>query len=271
MRKILVVLSSLAIALAPAALMAQADAGGKYTVTFKVTKTNITQGQKVTLSGKVSPKAAGKTIKFQALLGSEGDETWTTVRTVKIKSNGKYSKKVTPFTGVYKWRAYKPAGSGHASGKSKAVTIKTYAWFRMANADQTELFISSGAQWLGRYGPIQVAGKTVNRYFATNQLAGDTTQWYTQNNCKRIRADVGLYDVSAQAAVGRFRIFANAKQIVSTRVPYGTSIAIDKTFSPKATGTIKFTGAVEGETQGVTAIVAANPRVLCTGINPDIS
>lgn len=268
MRKTLTLLVAMAVALLPAAFSSQAKASSKYTVTFKVSKTSITKGQKITLSGKVSPKAAGKTIKFQALLGSEGDETWTTVRTATIRSDGSYSRKVTPFAGAFRWRAYKPSGSGHGAGVSKAVTIKTYSWYKMANADDTELAIPRGDQWLGRYGAIPVAGVTVSRYFATNQLAGDTTRWYTQHTCKRIRAEVGLWDAASASAVGQFRIFANSTKVASVQVKKGTMIAVDASFSPSKTGAVTFTGEAKGS--GVTPIVASNPRILCTGFNSDL-
>ncbi|MCW2830740.1 MAG: hypothetical protein JWP31_1432, partial [Aeromicrobium sp.] len=188
--------SALALALVSATFVSPAQASDRYAVSFAVSKTSVTKGQRVTVSGAVSPKAAGKEIRFQTLVIDEGDERWTTVRTATIRSDGTYSRKITPSAGIHQWRAYKPSGSGHRSGKSRSVTIKTYSWYAMTNADETDLAIASGSQWLGRYGPITVAGRSVSRYFATNQLGGDTTRWYTRHACKRIRVEVGLWDES---------------------------------------------------------------------------
>lgn len=265
MRKLVIVPLALVVALLPAFFLTQAQAGSKYVVTMNVAKTTINEGQALSFSGKVSPKAAGQKVKIQQQSIVDGDVDWDTMTTATITTNGTYSKKFTPLSGRHKWRVYKSSSPGHAAGTSPAQTLSVFGWFKMANGT-TQLEIASGTQYLGRYGSIDVAGTTVSRYFATNQLGGDTTRWYTKHLCKRIRVDVGLWDESAPGSVGQFRIFADSDRIASVRVPYGTSIAIEETFSRSGTGSIKFTGEAREPIVGPTAIVAANPRIQCAGM-----
>lgn len=117
MKKTLVALIALFLV---AALGSPAEAAGKkFKVSIKVSQSAIYSGQTVTISGKVSPRAAGRKVTIQKRLSTSSK--WTTEGRAKIRSNGTYSFTDKPTS--LKWRhyrVYKPKQGKRKSGYSKA-------------------------------------------------------------------------------------------------------------------------------------------------------
>ncbi|VXB42965.1 hypothetical protein [Aeromicrobium sp. 9AM] len=59
MRKLALVLTTIAIAIVPAAFLSEAQAASRYAVTLNTSKTEIAQGDQVIFFGKVWPTAKG--------------------------------------------------------------------------------------------------------------------------------------------------------------------------------------------------------------------
>lgn len=99
-----------------------AHAAKKFSVTIAVSKSSISLGSTLTISGKVSPKAVGQTVTIQKKLAGG---KWKTEKKVKISSSGTYSYTDKPkTTSTRKYRTYKPKKGKIKKGYSKVVTVK---------------------------------------------------------------------------------------------------------------------------------------------------
>ena len=265
MRKIATVLVALAVMLAPAAYVTQAQAAGKFSVTLKSSRTSVADGSKVTFTGKVSPTAAGQRVRIQFYLTNEGGSSWQDAWRVTgavVRSDGSYSKTFTPYEGEHRWRVYKPSGAGHGAGASPAVTLKVYKWFKMALSGGDRPRVASGKEHINKYGTTEVAGTPVRHYYASDPDGSGTTRWDTDRSCARLRVDVGLGDNSAEGAAAQFRVFAGGyNKIISQKVSKGKMISIDVKFSASATPWLKFTS--QNRVDVDTYLNASNPRMSC--------
>ena len=105
---------------------AQRRAAKPYTVTAKVNKTELVLGQKVTITGKVSPVAKGKKVLLQQKIGDKG---WKDQQTARVNKRGKYRVTDEPTTlNPRKYRVVKAASKRHRRGVSKPVAVGVYQW-----------------------------------------------------------------------------------------------------------------------------------------------
>lgn len=241
MRKLAVILTAIAVAILPAAFLSQAQAAGKYRVTLKASKTGLNLGGTTVFSGKVSPKAKGKTVRIQMLVVSQiGAKSWKTVSTANVKANGTYARTVKPQADITVYRVYKPSGAGRSGGASKSIRVRAYSWYPMVS-DELAPTLASGGQYLDQYGPQTVAGTPVTKYWSTTGTAGGKTRWFVHHSCNLLRLSVGLDDRSAEGADAQFRVHADEKKIVSVRVRKGAMTAVDVAVPRDATGNLAFT------------------------------
>lgn len=262
MRTSVALLVSLVLALVPATLLSSAEAGGTYAVTLASSAPTAKPGQKVTFSGKVSPKASGKEVRLQYLSVYEGDRDWRTWRTTRVRSDGTYSVTFTPQVGHLRWRVLKPSDSVAAGAVSTVLMLKTYGWFGLAEGQEDEpaVRVAEGEQHLRPYGPVSVAGHTVSKYFSTTSTAAGTTRWYTDHSCIRIQVTVGLDDDSTDGTAGRFRVHGGSKQLAVKYLKNDTYETLDATFS-ESVPWIRFSGEALYDT--ATYVNGSNPRLLC--------
>lgn len=259
MRKVVIILIAVALAIVPAAFVSQAQAASRYAVTLNTSKTEINQGDQVIFFGKVSPTAKGSSVSIQYFDIDQGGNRWRTVTTTTVRSDGTYAINVTPRDGSTSYRVYKPAGSGLSSGASPSVVMRAYGWYTMSyNTDLIQL----GEEYLEQYGPQTVAGVPVVHYWASTATAGGKTHWTTLHTCKRVRAEVGLDDRSDPGANAQFRIDAGAKRLVNLPVTKGTMTPVDVAVPRAESATIRFSAAANNALTP-TYVVASNPRVFC--------
>ncbi|MET3962462.1 hypothetical protein ABIE44_002396 [Marmoricola sp. OAE513] len=120
-----------------ALLMApSANAATTRSITIAANPTAALAGSKITISGKVTKTPQGANVKIQRKVGKK----WKTVTTVKAKSAGKYSGKVTlkSTPGYYKYRAVATAFEGLKKARSKSVTVaalRKTSFFKVSNND----------------------------------------------------------------------------------------------------------------------------------------
>ena len=89
-------------------------------------KVAVAKEDKVKVTGRVSPKAAGQKVLLQQRVGNK--KSWKQTGTAKIKKNGTYVLKDKPSTpGTRQYRVVKPASAGIRKGTSKPVTVVVYA------------------------------------------------------------------------------------------------------------------------------------------------
>jgi hypothetical protein len=90
-----------------------------YRVTVKVSRTSVTRGTKVTVSGTVAPKASPVNIQRKV------NGAWKTFKSgVPVNSKGKYQYTFTTKKGTYTFRAVKPATATLVKGISGTVKVR---------------------------------------------------------------------------------------------------------------------------------------------------
>jgi len=258
MRTFIALLSAIALAIVPAALLSEAQAASRYSVSLHVSKTEIAHGTSVVFSGKVSPAANGSTVSIQYFDVDQGGNRWRTIDHATVKSDGTYARSIVARDGSTSYRVFKFAGSGLSSGASPSVLIRAYSWQTMYFSD----LIRYGEQYIDQYGPQTVAGVPVEHYWATTSTAAGASRWSTTGTCKRLRADVGLDDRSDAGADAQFRIHADADVVYSLRVKKGTIVPVDLPLDRANTISVKFSAEARNDLVPL-YVVAANPRMYC--------
>lgn len=123
MRRILVAVIAAVMTLA---LAAPADAAGaRFAVSIKVSSPSVYAGQTVTISGKVTPGASGKTVVVQKKLSTS--KSWENEGKAKIRRNGTFSFTDRPSSlKARSYRVYKPKQGKRKAGysTSRKVTIR---------------------------------------------------------------------------------------------------------------------------------------------------
>jgi alpha-tubulin suppressor-like RCC1 family protein len=107
-----------------AGLVGIASAGPSATKPFvlsaKLARPTVVVNASVKVTGSVSPKAAGKTVKLQQLTGTR----WRTIATSTLTKKSSYVLADRPtVVGRDVLRVVKPAGAGHKAGTSKRLTL----------------------------------------------------------------------------------------------------------------------------------------------------
>jgi len=108
---------------------ANADHGyaAPYTVTAALTKSRVDLGGGATLSGSVSPTAAGHTVAIKVL--QPGESTWSTLKLVTLDADSKYSTVVRPTrAGVTSYRVVRATLGGHRGASSPTRTLTAWRW-----------------------------------------------------------------------------------------------------------------------------------------------
>ncbi|KRC63828.1 hypothetical protein ASE12_03035 [Aeromicrobium sp. Root236] len=123
-------LLALAVGVATALVAAPAHAGTAYKVSLSVSATTLDYGKTLTLSGSVSPKAAGAKVTIQRRVGSG---SWKSITTRTLSSTSRYSYAVKPGPGVVGYRVIKSRSGSHATGISSTRTVSVYRWRYLAD------------------------------------------------------------------------------------------------------------------------------------------
>lgn len=98
-----------------------------YSVTAALTKSRVDLGGGATLSGSVSPTAAGHSVAIKVL--QPGGSTWSTLRTVTLDAQSRYSTVVRPTrAGVTSYRVVRATLGGHRGASSPARTLTAWRW-----------------------------------------------------------------------------------------------------------------------------------------------
>lgn len=265
MRKLFVLAAAVATGLVPGIFLSQAHAAGAYTVTAKVNTTSVSVGQDVTMTGTVSPKAAGQKIRLQQWHSDQDFVGWETLHTATIQSNGTFSKTFAPNIGTQKWRAYKMYGAGRTGGVSKVITIKGYRWYQLVNGSFLE-FMSDTTGGPGRNGPITVAGTQFKSYWESAPDATGSTRWDLNRGCRRFTGTVGLDDDptrTASGAFGRVMVTGTPEVLVNKSMNGSTKLAVDVSFQPTDHSWITIS-ASRLYPERATSVVVANAKVQCS-------
>jgi hypothetical protein len=108
---------------------ADADHGyaADYTVTAALTKSRVDLGGGATLSGSVTPTAAGHTVAVK--VRQPGETTWSTLKTVVLDAHSTYSTVVRPtHAGVTAYRVVRGTVGPHGGDSSPTQKLTAWRW-----------------------------------------------------------------------------------------------------------------------------------------------
>jgi len=251
-----------ALALSPLALAAtttQAQAApakaGAYSVSAKANlKVAVAKEDKVKVTGRVSPKAAGQKVILQQRVGTK--KSWKKTGTALIKKTGTYILKDKPSTpGTRQYRVVKPASSGIRKGTSKPVTVVVYGWEKLGYrtvGPKTNVAVTSAVIATDYYSPSLVT-----------ETAGTpaSIEYTLGRKCIELRSTYALTDAAASGSSGAITVSTDGTARATHSLAVGTVVA-DQVIDISGAFRLKFDLATSAVPAAVAAV--AEPEVLCT-------
>ena len=202
---------------APAPAPAQAQAA-PYAVTLAASRTSVEQGQRVVLTGKVRPRAAGEKVVVEVRYG--GHRTWRKTGTAKVKRTGRYRFVDTIQTARSRaYRVVKPAGDGLRRGTSRQVEVTVHAWQDLGGRTPSA---ESGTQ--------VEHGVPINGVTHRTAILGETTsrasylEYTLGRRCTQLRTTIGLTDRTPSGGTGTVAISADGTSLFSQAFGLGSSV-----------------------------------------------
>lgn len=189
-----------------------------YRVTLKVSTDQAVQREdKVTLTGKVSPKAPGSKVTVQ--IRYEGQKNWKAIGTAKVQGDGSYKYVDKPKTRVDRaYRVLKPASGATTKGISKERDVEVYGWEWLdartpsASKDVLEIFSM----------PINGEDYLHTLYSATTTPSA-FVEYTLGRKCLLLDATFGLSDRTATGGAGRIQVHADGVSLYDHSFPLGES------------------------------------------------
>lgn len=179
-------------AVAPAQASDSAAAQAAYRVSLKVSTDQAVQREdKVSLTGKVSPKAAGSKVTVQ--IQYEGKTAWKAIGTAKVKKDGTYAFADKPSTRLDRsYRVVKPADQGGSKGVSKERAVEVFGWdWLSARTPSATLNVISAYLM-----PINGEDYRNTLYVDRTKISG-YSEWTLGRKCTQLEATFGLSDRTA--------------------------------------------------------------------------
>lgn len=161
-----------------------------FEVTIAASTDELVLGERVTLKGKVTPKAAGQKVVLQKKIE---DRKWVVERRTRLNERGRYTFKDEPSTaGSRKYRVVKPATRKHAKGVSPSVRVTTYRWIDLAALQPRD------------YANVYATTATIDTVEYPNSLVGwydpAAEEWFRDYNlareCTTLDATYGMDDTA---------------------------------------------------------------------------
>jgi len=194
MRKVLVLLVA-AFMIAGTAQAAEAKA---FSVSISASAGTIELGSTVKLSGKVSPKAAKKTVKIQRRYAGG---SWTTIKKVRLSKKSSYSATVKPTRGgPTEYRVQKPRSNGRSTTTSATRTVNVLRWRALQEFPVTGFPVT--------YGTRSIAGAALPASATINGLQ-DATWTIGGSACTTFRTAIGIDDASTPGTAASPNFFWN--------------------------------------------------------------
>jgi hypothetical protein len=254
MRK-LVIATALAVGAAGlAAVAAPAQAGVPWLVTVKADATQVTVGQTVSFSGKVTPggRAAGLKVVLQEKVGKR----WKGQDTDRLSARGRYHLSDKPTVNTSRqYRVVMPATASHAKGISPKVKVDVYDWSKLYDH---ELVNEDGLQ---RRDPVDLNGVSYPKSIAAFWTGQTSVEFNVNHLCIALKGTFGIDDRSQTGAQSTVSALADGTQVYTHTFAVGEKavqrIALDSPLKLKFTALSTVTGV-----NGFGAI--GTPQILCT-------
>ena len=239
---------------APASADSRA-AAAPYTVTARINRSEVVAGEeKVRITGRVKPLAAGETVVLQQR--KDGRNRWTKSGTAKVKANGTFVLKDDPSTaGIRFYRVVKPASDGFKAGRSGELELAVWAWGRLTNRSSGATFgISRGTS------PQFGTESYPSSLSTTTPGTAGYIEYTLGKKCRSLRATYALTDDSATGATGSVAVLVDG--VTKANHALGTGVIVrDHVVDVTDAFRIRFNATASASPIGTAAV--GTPEVLC--------
>lgn len=170
-----------------------------FEVTLKASTAELVLGERVTLKGKVLPKAPGKKVILEKRL--EGRK-WVKERTTELTKRSRFTFKDKPTTvGMREYRVVKPASAKHAKGVSPAVAVTLYRWHNLtALAPREVMYVGVDTALIDT---VEYPKSLVAQWYYPDSYDPATSEWFRDYNLQRDCSTlVATYGMDDRADVG---------------------------------------------------------------------
>ncbi|WP_101525641.1 DUF4369 domain-containing protein [Nocardioides houyundeii] len=262
--KLTTTLAALVVAAMPLSVAATLPTAGaevapRAAATYKVkasasSSTAVAKEDVITVSGKVTPKAAGQKIVLQQRL--DGRTTWKKTDDAKVKKNGRFVLSDDPGTpGLRFYRVLKPASGKIKAGTSKEFEVTVYRWEKLiqrTSGSKVNIDDNTGAMVGADYYSASLTTMTPGTPAYVEYTLG--------RKCKSLSATYALTDGSETGATGTVSLTVDGVVKVNESLAIGT---LKKLVTDVSDGfRIRF-DQTSSSTPGAIP-TAANVEVLCT-------
>jgi hypothetical protein len=254
MRK-LVIATALALGTAGlASVAAPAQAGVPWLVTVKADATQVTLGQTVSFSGKVTPgrQAAG----LKVVLQEHAAKGWKDQDTDRINARGRYHLSDKPTANTSRqYRVVMPATGAHAKGTSAKVGVAVYGWSKLTDHPWVN------AAGMGPISSVNLNGVSYPTSLGTNWTSESSIEFNVNRLCIALKGTFGIDDTSETGAQATVSAISDGTQVYTHTFAVGEkSVQRIDLDSPLK---LKFTAlSVVAGVDGYGAI--GTPQILCT-------
>ncbi|MCW2794481.1 MAG: hypothetical protein JWO76_3579 [Nocardioides sp.] len=189
----------------------QANKAGKpYTVTAKADRAELVLGQKVTIKGKVSPAAAGKTVLLQQKID---DNPWKDQKTATIKKSGRYQVSDKPTTmNARKYRVVKAASNKHRKGISKPIAVGVYQWHDVYDLQER----ASDSMYQARtvdINTVEFPKSLVGYVYDNDEDPTGFIDYNLERQCTTLKATYGMSDDADTGSSAKIDVVGDGTQL----------------------------------------------------------
>lgn len=182
-----------------------------FEVTARASTSELVLGRKLTITGRVSPKSAGKTVDLQKKIG---DKPWKVEDTTTLSRRGKYSFTDEPTTiQARKYRVVKAASKRHDRGVSNVLPVTMYRWHYVVDLDSRD----SQAMFTKTL-TIDTVEFTKSLYGSAWEAGGEFTGFRDYNlarECIRLKSTYGMSDDADTDSSARLDVVADGTNLYS--------------------------------------------------------
>lgn len=243
---------------------APSEARGKFRVSATALNPSVVLGQRVRISGRVTPNAPGSRVLLQKR--SAPNAPWLRVGTTTVGADGSYLVGDTPASARRLWyRVLKPRAKRKKAGISRVLQVNVTApppappaprWYYLTDLPQPDRSRDMTTD------AVRINGSL----YAKSLVSDDQGTYYTEYNlsrkCTQLTGVLGMSDDSATKTQNKVELFSDSRSIYSRTFSLGQ--AESRTFDVTGVLRLRF----QTTTDKYSAYGAfGSPRVLCSS-NP---
>jgi hypothetical protein len=174
-------------------------------------------GQKVTITGKVTPASPGENVRLERAARKRGP--WKLVRTKKVAADGTYTVKDQPAAVKTHWyRIVKPASKTRSAGVSAPMRVLVYKWSYLTE-------VSDAVDYDDFYANDTYINGTYYRYSVFNNAGrGDGfIEYNLRRRCRALDTVLGLNDNTETGGTKNLKVLADGAVLYDKTLGLGQS------------------------------------------------